>query len=108
MLSFLIFRYDTFLPIHHMWCTYMAELLGLPTLPPEMLNGEVAQELQHKMPSAAMMQPKIVKAEFHGAIIEGAKGELGLKNSLLISSMFMLRSQSCKVETSHSLDVEAL
>ncbi|KAF8311042.1 RNase P/MRP, p29 subunit [Clavulina sp. PMI_390] len=61
-------KYDTFLPIHHMWCTYMGELLNLPAAPPP--QGTADAPVQHRMPSAATMQPKLVKAEFNGAIIE--------------------------------------
>ncbi|KAF8525846.1 RNase P/MRP, p29 subunit [Hysterangium stoloniferum] len=57
-------RYDLFLPLHLMWQSYMAELLGLgprPSSPPD-------QPLL-RMPNTQAMQTKLVKADFHGSII---------------------------------------
>lgn len=56
-------RYSLFLPIHHLWVAYIAELLNLPKQPetpktPPTLNVPVAHA-------------KLVKADFHGAIITG-------------------------------------
>lgn len=61
-----------------MWCTYMAELLSLSSRPPESLDGATGtgSESVPKMPLAAIMQPKILKAEFNGAIIEGTEMDL--------------------------------
>lgn len=51
-----------------MWCCYIAELLNLYQKP-EPKPGAPPNE--RKMPNAMAMQAKLVKAEFHGAILEG-------------------------------------
>ncbi|KAG9005810.1 hypothetical protein FRB94_003880 [Tulasnella sp. JGI-2019a] len=55
-------KYYLFLPIHHLWLAYMAELFNLP----EASEGKVDQG---KLPSVPTMHGKLVKADFHGAII---------------------------------------
>jgi len=59
-----VVKYEIFLPIHHLWLGYMAELMDLasppdPTTAPPIL----------RLPNAASMQAKLVKADFHGSIL---------------------------------------
>ncbi|KAF9511196.1 hypothetical protein BS47DRAFT_1347078 [Hydnum rufescens UP504] len=61
--------YDAFMPIHHMWCSYMAELMNLQTKPSETGNPGPSR-ISHRMPNAATMHAKLVKADFHGCIIK--------------------------------------
>ena len=60
----LLTRYDLFLSIHYMWQAYMAELFNLPPATLKNLANPT-------MPQASSMHPKLVKADFHGAIITG-------------------------------------
>ncbi|KDQ58956.1 hypothetical protein JAAARDRAFT_175593 [Jaapia argillacea MUCL 33604] len=56
-------RFDLFLPLHHLWCGYMSELLGLsppPSTPPSP---------QTPIPNSSAMHAKLVKADFHGSIL---------------------------------------
>jgi len=57
-------RYDLFLPLHLMWQSYMAELLGLSARP-----SSVTDQPLLRMPNKQAMQAKLVKADFHGSII---------------------------------------
>jgi len=59
-----IARYDTFLPIHHMWCSYMTELMNFSPAPPDSVDAKPP-----RLPNAAVMHAKLVKADFHGCII---------------------------------------
>lgn len=52
-------KWALFVPLHRLWCGYMAELLG-PTG-----TVTVAQA------AAAGMHAKLVKADFHGSIVTG-------------------------------------
>ena len=52
-------KWALFVPLHRLWCGYMAELLG-PTG-----TVSVAQA------AAAGMHAKLVKADFHGSIVTG-------------------------------------
>ena len=52
-------KWALFVPLHRLWCGYMAELLG-PTG-----TVSVAQT------AAAGMHAKLVKADFHGSIVTG-------------------------------------
>lgn len=54
-----------------MWCSYIAELLNLNPKPADPPSGAEESKSELKMPPSVMMQSKLVKAEFHGAIIEG-------------------------------------
>lgn len=60
-------RFKLFLPLHQLWLDYMSELLGLSNEAP----GSVGHVDDGSMPSAAGMHAKLVKADFHGAIITG-------------------------------------
>ncbi|KAJ7593403.1 RNase P/MRP, p29 subunit [Mycena floridula] len=51
-------KFHLFVPLHHLWMGYMSELLALPQPSPS----------QH-MPSASLMHPKLLKADFHGSYI---------------------------------------
>ncbi|KAG8885514.1 hypothetical protein FRB97_000839 [Tulasnella sp. 331] len=55
-------KYHLFLPIHRLWLAYVVELFNLPDGP----EGELDQE---NLPSTSTMHGKLVKADFHGAII---------------------------------------
>ena len=61
-------RYELFLPIARMWICYMAELLNLPPIPE---GGALQPGLQHPIPQSLTIQPKLVKADFHGSIVAG-------------------------------------
>ncbi|KAF8591124.1 RNase P subunit p29-like protein [Ramaria rubella] len=57
-------RYELFLPLHRLWKSYVAELLGLN---PRLHNSIDPSAL--RMPNAQGMQAKLVKADFHGSIV---------------------------------------
>lgn len=59
-------RYQLFVPLHHLWMSYMSELLALA--PPPTDNSLPTEK---SIPSSQAMYPKLVKADFHGAIISG-------------------------------------
>ena len=76
------FRWDAFVPLHRLWLGYMSELLGLTVATVDTLGqgqgqeGRTAHAHAHAMkaaaaamPSAAGMQAKLVKADFHGSIM---------------------------------------
>jgi ribonuclease P protein subunit POP4 len=54
-----------------MWCSYIAELLNLSPKPLDPSSGIEGSKPELKIPPSMPMQSKLVKAEFHGAIIEG-------------------------------------
>ncbi|EMD38514.1 hypothetical protein CERSUDRAFT_105107 [Gelatoporia subvermispora B] len=56
-------RYQLFLPLHTLWLGYMSELLALP--PPTSLGADVPSAI----PNVAATHAKLVKADFHGAIV---------------------------------------
>jgi len=60
-----IYRFDLFLPLHHLWMGYMSELLGLAQ------KSSSTSPTTQLMPPAAGMHPKLVKADFHGSIMTG-------------------------------------
>ncbi|KAF8340437.1 Rof/RNase P-like protein [Cantharellus anzutake] len=57
----------TFMPIHLMWCAYMAELISLPPRPTPSEDGTLPNAT---MPNAEAMQSKLVRADLHGSIIK--------------------------------------
>lgn len=59
-------RYQLFIPLHHLWMGYMSELLGLKP-PPE----DGAPPSTKSVPPSQGMHSKLVKADFHGALIRG-------------------------------------
>jgi ribonuclease P protein subunit POP4 len=63
-------KWDLFWPIHLMWVSYIAELMGLK-LRPRMLptKEEVGKAA---LPNIGNMQAKILKADFHGCVVKGA------------------------------------
>ncbi|KDQ19292.1 hypothetical protein BOTBODRAFT_170408 [Botryobasidium botryosum FD-172 SS1] len=64
-----VVKYDTFLPIHHLWLGYMAELLDLAPPPDHDPTRNNNASTIPKLPNAANMHPKLVKADFHGSIL---------------------------------------
>ncbi|KZW00263.1 RNase P subunit p29-like protein [Exidia glandulosa HHB12029] len=66
-------QWSVFLSIHRLWLGYMVELLNLPARP-------APSTTKHRMPHAADMQGKLVKADFHGCIITVRKA----KNPFLV------------------------
>ena len=64
---FWYFRFDLFLPLHHLWMGYMSELLGLSHEPGDTNTSAMAKAV----PSSASMHPKLLKADFHGSIMTG-------------------------------------
>ncbi|KAI0934390.1 hypothetical protein AcW1_005930 [Taiwanofungus camphoratus] len=57
-------KFDLFLPLHSLWMGYMSELLALST-PSGFSNSPISEAA----PSAAAMHTKLVKADFHGALL---------------------------------------
>jgi len=58
-------KFTSFLPLHHLWLDYMSELLVLPP-PPLRLEPSIGN---HPTPNGPAMQAKLVKADFHGALL---------------------------------------
>ncbi|KAI0261175.1 Rof/RNase P-like protein [Gloeopeniophorella convolvens] len=58
-------RWALFVPLHRLWLGYMSELLGLAA-------PRDAAPSAGAMPQAAGMHAKLVKADFHGALLTGA------------------------------------
>ncbi|KAJ7447317.1 Rof/RNase P-like protein [Mycena galericulata] len=73
-------KFALFLPLHHLWLGYMSELLNLPQ------PGLSAPRL----PSAAAMHPKLLKADFHGSIITVHKSKntaiLGISGIVILET----------------------
>lgn len=59
-------RYELFLPLHQLWKSYIAELLGLSSQPQTPISPSSVV-----MPNVQAMQAKLVKADYHGSIISG-------------------------------------
>ncbi|KAI0781032.1 RNase P/MRP, p29 subunit [Trametes elegans] len=57
-------KFHLFLPLHSLWLGYMTELLSLSPQPKTTSSDPAAA-----MPSAAGMHAKLIKADFHGAVI---------------------------------------
>ncbi|KAI0831208.1 RNase P/MRP, p29 subunit [Trametes gibbosa] len=57
-------KFRLFLPLHALWLGYMSELLSLSPQP-VIRPGDPAAA----MPGAAGMQSKLIKADFHGAVV---------------------------------------
>src|SRR6266436_7595510 len=56
------------MPIHLMWCAYMAELMSLPPQPAPREDGKHPKA---QIPNSEGMQSKLVKADLNGGIIKG-------------------------------------
>ncbi|OJT15879.1 Ribonuclease P protein subunit p29 [Trametes pubescens] len=56
-------KYQLFLPLHSLWLGYMSELLTLSAQP------AIIPQNSAVMPSAAGMHSKLLKADFHGAVL---------------------------------------
>ncbi|KAF8512247.1 RNase P/MRP p29 subunit [Gautieria morchelliformis] len=90
-------RYELFLPLHQLWKSYIAELLGLDVRP----NTPVDNTSSLHMPNAQSMQAKLVKADFHGSIISVRSA----KNPSLVgcSGIVILETENTfKVVTIHN------
>ncbi|KAL7283321.1 hypothetical protein ACG7TL_002750 [Trametes sanguinea] len=57
-------KFSLFVPLHSLWLGYMTELLSL-SLPPTRAESNPATAL----PGSAGMHAKLIKADFHGAVI---------------------------------------
>ncbi|KAI0646959.1 RNase P/MRP, p29 subunit [Trametes meyenii] len=57
-------KFHLFLPLHSLWLGYMSELLSLSSRPATTIGDPVVA-----MPSAAGIHAKLIKADFHGAIV---------------------------------------
>ncbi|KAL1947747.1 hypothetical protein VTO73DRAFT_13471 [Trametes versicolor] len=57
-------KYQLFLPLHSLWLGYMSELLSLSVQP-----ATIPENAAAVMPSAAGMHSKLLKADFHGAVL---------------------------------------
>lgn len=60
------YSFNAFLAIHQLWLDYMAELMAL-SMPPTSRQPADA----HPMPNASALHAKLIKADFHGALITG-------------------------------------
>lgn len=58
-------KFKLFLSLHQLWLGYMSELMGLTPVPAKM----DPQLCEAAMPASSVMHAKLVKADFHGAII---------------------------------------
>ena len=70
-------RHSQLLPLHHLWMGYMSELLGLPTPPVGPIRPET---IGSNTPSSSSMHPKLLRADFHGAVLTVKQS----KNSSLV------------------------
>ena len=77
-----------------MWCSYIAELLNLHLKPTDPASGAEESKTELKMPPSITMQSKLVKAEFHGAIIEG------IVHSAILAAKFFNTQRCCTVTQS--------
>ena len=72
-------KYAIYEPLHEMWCAYMREVLDLDRKDSKLGHGEAAQ----KFVTVQVAGPKIVSADFHGAMVEVARSRcvsrVGLK-----------------------------
>ncbi|TBU32399.1 RNase P/MRP, p29 subunit [Dichomitus squalens] len=57
-------KFQLFLPLHFLWLGYMNELLSLSPEP-----AALGMDPSSAMPAAAGMHAKLIKADFHGAIV---------------------------------------
>jgi len=74
---FFFCRWDAFVPLHRLWLGYMSELLGLATVDTQDEEREPnAMKAKARMPLAAGMHAKLVKADFHGSIMTGSSSRL--------------------------------
>ena len=60
-------RYTIYEPLHEMWCSYMREVLGIK---PESNDTRDCSKSQRVHVTVQAAGPKIVSADFHGAVIE--------------------------------------
>lgn len=61
-------KWEIFWPVHGMWTSYIAEVMGLAPRP-EVLPAK--EQMNSVMPGAAGLQARLVKADFHGCIVKG-------------------------------------
>ncbi|KZO89888.1 RNase P subunit p29-like protein [Calocera viscosa TUFC12733] len=61
-------KWALFLPIHHLWLGYIAELLQLPPPPSDDILHSTDPS-KHRLPSVPGTQAKLVKADLHGSIL---------------------------------------
>lgn len=61
-------RFELFVPLHMLWLGYMSELLSLSPQP-----AAPSADPASAMPGTAGMHAKLIKADFHGAIVKGAR-----------------------------------
>lgn len=59
-------RFELFIPLHMLWLGYMSELLSLSPKP-----ATPSADPTSVMPGTAGMHTKLIKADFHGAIVTG-------------------------------------
>lgn len=80
-------KYELYLPLHELWCTYMREILG-------MQSGQENTVHQHRMRpvTAASQGPILVSADYHGAILEVVRSRcvtrVGVKGIVLKDTKF--------------------
>jgi ribonuclease P protein subunit POP4 len=60
--------FEMFLPLHHLWLGYISELFSLSAPG----TDDASHKRAFRAVTAAGIQPKLVKADFHGSIILGA------------------------------------
>lgn len=90
------YTYETFMPLHALWCGYMRELLGT--------DSPTATQAQNQL----HILPKLVKADFHGAVMTVVKAKcphlVGLSGVVVkeTENMFYVVTRGDKVKgTSH-------
>ena len=96
-------KYAIYEPLHEMWCSYIREVLGISA---ESSNASAARENQGTNLSLQVAGPKLVSADFHGALLEVTRSRcvsrVGVKGIVvkdtkftfeLISPTNMLKSQ---------------
>lgn len=66
-------KWELFWPVHKMWTSYIAEVMGL-AVRPEVLPTK--EQMGSVMPSTAGLQAKLVKADFHGCVVKGTSVKL--------------------------------
>lgn len=82
-------RYAIYEPLHEMWCNYMREVLGIKTESNTVADPSKGQRFHVTVQAAG---PRIVGADFHGAVVEVARSRcvsrVGLKGIVVKDTKF--------------------
>ncbi|EAU85092.2 hypothetical protein CC1G_08065 [Coprinopsis cinerea okayama7 len=60
-------KFASLVPLHHLWLGYMSELLNLPQPPTSSIRPSTLAKMA---PPSSSMHPKLLKADFHGALLK--------------------------------------